>query len=200
MLRGHFLEDLRMNARPGRSLSGLLIRRTGNWLRTQLYFLSRGRWVRRKGFVRMPWSVRIWSPHRDVEFGQRVQFGPRCVIQCDISFGDDVLVAGEAAFVGRDDHRIDVPGKTVWESPRGDSFKTVVEGDVWIGYRAMVLAGVRIGRGAVVAAGAVVTKDVAPYTVVAGVPAREVARRFTPEQIGQHEAILLNRGRGAEAQ
>jgi serine acetyltransferase len=55
----------------------------------------------------------------------------------------------------------------------------VIEDDVWLGTNAVVLPGVRVGRGAVVAAGAVVTGDVAPFTVVAGVPAR-VIRKLTP--------------------
>jgi phosphonate metabolism protein (transferase hexapeptide repeat family) len=57
--------------------------------------------------------------------------------------------------------------------------KMVVVGhDVWIGHGAIVLAGVQIGNGAVVGAGAVVTKDVVPYTIVAGVPATQIRRRF----------------------
>jgi acetyltransferase-like isoleucine patch superfamily enzyme len=55
----------------------------------------------------------------------------------------------------------------------------VIEDDVWLGTNAVVLPGVRVGRGAIVAAGAVVTNDVEPFTVVAGVPAR-VIRRLTP--------------------
>ncbi|HYR94007.1 MAG TPA: acyltransferase [Methylomirabilota bacterium] len=54
-----------------------------------------------------------------------------------------------------------------------------IEDYVWLGSRAMVLPGVRIGKGAVVAAGAVVTKDVAPYQVVGGVPARPLGTRST---------------------
>lgn len=57
----------------------------------------------------------------------------------------------------------------------------VVEDDVWIGANALVAGGVRIGRGAVVGAGSVVRHDVAPYSIVAGVPAREIGRRFEPE-------------------
>ncbi|RIX98782.1 antibiotic acetyltransferase [Aureimonas flava] len=53
--------------------------------------------------------------------------------------------------------------------------------DVWIGHGAVVLPGVRVGTGAVVGAGAVVTRDVAPYTIVAGVPARVLRPRFTPD-------------------
>ena len=61
--------------------------------------------------------------------------------------------------------------------------KTYIGNDVWIGYSAVVLPGVRIGDGAVVAAGAVVTKDVAPYDIVAGVPARSLRSRFDAEDV-----------------
>lgn len=53
--------------------------------------------------------------------------------------------------------------------------------DCWIGHKAIILPGITIGNGAVVAAGAVVTKDVAPYTVVAGVPAKTVSKRFSKQ-------------------
>ena len=55
--------------------------------------------------------------------------------------------------------------------------------DVWIGARAMIVDGVHVGHGAVVAAGAVVTKDVEPYSIVGGVPARVLRYRFPPEVI-----------------
>jgi phosphonate metabolism protein (transferase hexapeptide repeat family) len=69
---------------------------------------------------------------------------------------------------------------------RRDHWVTVGH-DVWIGHGATVLAGVSVGTGAVVGAGAVVTRDVAPYTIVAGAPARPIRRRFTP---AQEEALM----------
>ena len=66
-----------------------------------------------------------------------------------------------------------------WDN-KGD---IVIVNDVWIGYEAAVLAGVTIGDGAVVAARAVVTKDVPPYTIVGGVPARPIRRRFRDEVV-----------------
>lgn len=64
-------------------------------------------------------------------------------------------------------------------------YKPVIIGnDVWIGTRAIILGGVAIGDGAVVGAGAVVTKDVPPYAIVAGVPARVIRYRFEPDMIG----------------
>lgn len=59
----------------------------------------------------------------------------------------------------------------------------VVGNDVWIGYEAIILAGVTVGDGAVIGARAVVTKDVPPYTIVGGIPARIIRRRFDEETI-----------------
>jgi acetyltransferase-like isoleucine patch superfamily enzyme len=67
----------------------------------------------------------------------------------------------------------------VWARPVDIS----IGSDVWIGYRALILGGVTIGHGAVIGAGAVVRKDVPPFAVVGGVPARVNHYRFAPEQI-----------------
>jgi virginiamycin A acetyltransferase len=64
-----------------------------------------------------------------------------------------------------------------------DVWQVTIGSDVWIGCRATVMGNVTIGHGAIVAAGAVVTKDVAPYTIVGGVPARPIKQRFPDEII-----------------
>lgn len=66
-----------------------------------------------------------------------------------------------------------------WDN-KGD---IVVGNDVWIGYEAVILAGVTIGDGAIIGARAVVTKDVPPYTIVGGVPAKPIRKRFNEETI-----------------
>lgn len=69
----------------------------------------------------------------------------------------------------------------------------IVDDDVWIGYRATILSGVHIGQGAVVAAGAVVTKDVPPYAIVGGVPAKVIKYRFEPEMIEELLKVDYNK-------
>ncbi|MDO4356840.1 MAG: CatB-related O-acetyltransferase [Clostridia bacterium] len=66
-----------------------------------------------------------------------------------------------------------------WDN-RGD---IIVGSDVWIGYEAVILSGVTIGDGAIIGARAVVTKDVPPYTIVGGAPARAIRRRFSEDTI-----------------
>ena len=70
---------------------------------------------------------------------------------------------------------------TAWDN-KGD---IVIGNDVWIGYETVIMAGVHIGDGAIIAARAVVTKDVPPYTIVGGTPAKEIRKRFDTEVIQQ---------------
>jgi acetyltransferase-like isoleucine patch superfamily enzyme len=67
--------------------------------------------------------------------------------------------------------------------------RVIIGNDVWIGHAVIVLPGVRVGDGAVLAAGAVVSRDVAPYTVAGGVPARFIKERFSREIAGQLERM-----------
>ncbi|MBP6562756.1 MAG: CatB-related O-acetyltransferase [Neisseriaceae bacterium] len=68
---------------------------------------------------------------------------------------------------------------------------TVIHDGVWIGLRAMIMPGLTLGEGAVIASGAIVTKDVAPYTIVAGNPAKPVRARFAPDTIAQLLALNI---------
>lgn len=74
---------------------------------------------------------------------------------------------------------------TAWDN-KGD---IVIDNDVWIGYEAVITAGVHIGNGAIIAAHAVVTKDVLAYTIVGGVPARPIRKRFDEDTIHKLEAL-----------
>ena len=74
---------------------------------------------------------------------------------------------------------------SAWDN-KGD---IVIGNDVWIGYEAIILSGVNIGDGAIIGARAVVTKDVPPYTVVGGIPAKEIKKRFDAETIDKLQQI-----------
>lgn len=92
------------------------------------------------------------------------------------------------------DHRINVVGKFIMDSneklPENDA-PVVIEDDVWCGANVTILKGVTIGRGSVVAAGAVVTKSCPPYSIIGGVPAKVLKRRFSKEEIIEHERNLF---------
>jgi acetyltransferase-like isoleucine patch superfamily enzyme len=70
-----------------------------------------------------------------------------------------------------------------------DDQPVIIEEDVWVGAGAYILNGVKVGRGSIIAAGAVVTKDIPPYAIVGGVPAKLIRYRWTPEEIKKHEVI-----------
>ena len=74
---------------------------------------------------------------------------------------------------------------SAWDN-KGD---IVIGNDVWIGYEAVIMSGVHVGDGAVIASRAVVTKDVPPYTIVGGTPAREIRKRFDTDTITQLQEL-----------
>jgi acetyltransferase-like isoleucine patch superfamily enzyme len=114
---------------------------------------------------------------RDFRIGPYSFIGQGCTICPGVSVGAYVMFATQVSILSGD-HRTDLPGVPTMFSGRPPRKETVIEDDAWIGHRAIVFSGVTIGRGAIVASGAVVTKDVEPLTIVAGVPARFVRRRF----------------------
>jgi len=111
--------------------------------------------------------------------GVRINYGVSVAAQKEVSIGARTRVGPYVMIVDSDFH------DPYLRSRRPEARPVVIEEDVWIGAKASVLRGVRIGRGAIVGTGAVVTRDVAPFSVVAGVPARVVgtidAQRFEPE-------------------
>lgn len=126
----------------------------------------------------------------DLVTGAYSYIGRRCWICPRVTIGRYVMVASEVAILGGD-HRFDVAGTPMMFSGRPAVPPTVIEDDVWIGFRAAINAGVRIGRGSIVAAHAVVTRDVEPYSIVGGVPAQAIGRRFASEsEIAAHERML----------
>lgn len=137
----------------------------------------------------------FYAPNK-ITIGDNVYIGKYCSLETDIEIGNDVLLGNQVGLIGKYDHDYSCVGKSMKDSPwigdedyrfKGKNLKIVIENDVWIGYGAIIVSGVKIGRGAIVAAGSVVLKDVEPYTIVAGNPARKVSKRFTEDQIIEHE-------------
>ena len=114
--------------------------------------------------------------------GRNISIGSYCQINqnvrmIDVSLGDYVMLAPNVQLLGGKVHNfssLDTPMVLQGETYKGP---IIVEDDVWIGINAIILPGVRIGKGAIVGAGAVVTKDVAPYTIVVGNPAKMIRKR-----------------------
>lgn len=145
--------------------------------------------------------TRIWAPER-VTIGNHVYVGKDVHIEANCEIGDYCLIANRVAILGRHDHDFSAIGFPVryapWVGSRRFSSpyaneKAVIESDVWLGYGAIVLTGVIVGRGSIVAAGSVVTKNIAPYSIAAGIPARVIGQRFSnAADIEKHEAAIRN--------
>ena len=80
----------------------------------------------------------------------------------------------------------------------GDDMPIIIEDDVWIGANAIILSGVTIGEGAIIGAGSVVTKNVEPYTIFAGNPAKKIKMRFTEDELLNHRQLLYEATRQGE--
>ena len=127
---------------------------------------------------------------RDLVAREYSSIGWGCSIGPKVELGQYAMLAPHVVIVGAD-HRFDLPGVPMCFSGRPELLPTVIEADVWVGFGAILIAGVRIGRGSIVAAGAVVTRDIPPYEIWGGVPARKIRGRFgTEEELRVHELML----------
>lgn len=180
-----------LNVRPDRSPFVCAIRDMGNSIRTW-YWFRKLPWMKHVGFIRLPYNTSIWSPHKDIKFGKRVQFGQHCIINCDIEFGNDILCAHNVVFTGKDDHTYNLVGVPMWDAPRGDSAKTFVGNDIWIGHGAIIMGGVHLGDGCIIASGSVVTKDVPPCEIWGGNPAKKIKDRFENELQRDEHLFMIN--------
>ena len=119
---------------------------------------------------------------RHARFGRGVTLGDRSGIGINASIGEqthigsDVMMGPDCVIYTRN-HRFDRLDIPMREQGYGPVEPVVIGDDCWIGGRVTILPGVHIGNGAVIAAGAVVTKDVPPFAVVGGVPARVIRNR-----------------------
>lgn len=138
----------------------------------------------------------ISSPH-ELTLGKNVSIGPRSIIQVNGRIGDFALIGMSVQIVGRDDHASDEIGMPFALSTRARDRKAsprdsvIIGRDVWIGASSVILSGVTIGDGAIVAAGSVVTKDVEPFAIVGGNPASVLSWRFESSEDRQKHLRLI---------
>ncbi len=134
---------------------------------------------------------------RNVSIGDHSYLGPHTTIlstKAKVRIGSHVMFGPHVTIISGN-HRTDVIGRTMasitdTEKRPTDDQDVIIQDDCWIGANVTICKGVTIGTGSVVAAGAVVVRDVPPFSIVGGVPAKVIKMRFTPEQLEQHLEIL----------
>lgn len=143
----------------------------------------------------------LWAPN-EMTIGNNVYIGKYCTLQADMEIGNNIDIANNVGLIGKYDHDYSKVGISIKDAPwigdasydfRGKNQKIIIDDDVWIGFGSVVFTGIHIHRGAIVAAGSIVTKDVPPYAIVAGNPAKIKGYRFTEEQIVEHEKMLYGK-------
>lgn len=112
---------------------------------------------------------------KEISLGNNSGIGDNAYFQGKVSIGNDVMMGPKCAFIA-DNHNY----SNILIPMRDQGFQKgeiIIDDDVWLGYGVIVLAGVHIGKGSVIGAGAVVTKDIPEYTIAGGVPAKVIKRR-----------------------
>lgn len=131
----------------------------------------------------------------NIVLGDNVYLGKGAVLvaaKSKIIIGNNVMFGPYVSVFGGG-HNSSVIGKfmvNVHEKRPEDDLGVIIEDDVWIGTRAIILKGVTVGRGSIVGAGAVVTRKVPPYAIVTGSPAKVIKYRFDIKSVIEHEAKL----------
>ena len=113
----------------------------------------------------------------DVSIGDRSSVGVDCEVYGPVTIGNDVMMGPECVIytVGHRHDRIDI---TMIEQGFTQVEPVSIGDDTWLGRRVMIMPGVKIGKGCVIAAGAVVTKDIPEYSIAGGIPARVLKSRI----------------------
>ena len=138
-------------------------------------FLARSKSAGNAIGVFQPVMITAWGRNALVEIGDDVAVsGCSVTAESHVKIGNRVMIGSGVLIMDTDAHPLAPEARQKNEPPKTDP--VIIEDDVFIGTRAIVLKGVRIGQGAVIAAGAVVTKDVAPATIVGGNPAKVIGK------------------------
>lgn len=145
-------------------------------------------------------GVFLWAKHTII-IGDNFYIGKYSIIECDAEIGNHVIMANHVSLIGKYDHHHQQIGTPIrlasqirdkdydW---KGLDQKIKIEDDVWIGVGSIILSGVTVGIGSIIAAGSVVTKNVEPYSIYAGNPAKKIRNRFDSEEQLQEHIRLYN--------
>jgi len=126
----------------------------------------------------------------DLIAGPFTSISNNCNIYPKVTIGAYGLIASNVSILGGD-HKYNKPGVPIVFSGRSELRQTIIGDDVWIGQNTIINSGVIIGDGAIIAAASVVTKNVEPFTLYGGVPARKIKNRFNcPEDEQIHREML----------
>lgn len=142
--------------------------------------------------------VYIWCKEKMI-IGDNFYIGKDSQIECDAIIGNNVIFGNKVGIVGKYDHHFQKLGVPIRLAPRirdtnynwkGLQLITTIEDDVWVGYGSIIMQGVNLGKGGIIAAGSVVTKDTEPYFIYGGNPARKLRPRFESEEdLFKHKAM-----------
>lgn len=166
-------------------------RRAQEWL-LQSLFASRGKNLR--------FDPNGYYSFENVSVGDDVALGRGAVLMASgsrILIGNKVMLGPEVMIVAGN-HNTAVLGRAMADVKRKrpeDDEDIIIEDDVWVGARAIILKGVIVRRGAIVGAGSVVTQEVPPYAIVCGNPAKVIRFRWTVDEILEHEKELYPAGK-----
>jgi len=132
-------------------------------------------------FKKMGTNVNIerganFGPGVELEIGDNSGLGINCWVPYSLKIGKDVMMGPDVCIFNRN-HKFDDISIPMWLQGVEDSRNVIIEDDVWIGARVIILPGVTIGKGSVIGAGSVVTHDVPAYSVCGGNPARVIKYR-----------------------
>ncbi len=144
--------------------------------------------------------VRIWAK-RKLVIGSHFYIGRDSQIEANCIIGNYVIFGNKVAIVGKYDHHFLQLGTPIrlasqirdadymW---KGLDEITIIEDDVWVGYGSIIMSGVKIGTGSIIAAGSLVTKDVEPWSIYGGNPAKKIKARFDNEEdLVKHKQLMV---------
>jgi acetyltransferase-like isoleucine patch superfamily enzyme len=147
-----------------------------------------------KGIIFDPYD---YFSFKTISLGTDIYIGPQAYFSTTHSYikiGNKVMFGPGVKLLGGD-HNVKQIGKYMFdveEKTVDTDAPIIIEDDVWVGANVIILKGVTVKEGAIIAAGSIVNRDVEAYTVVAGIPAKKLKDRFSAEELVNHKALIKN--------